>query len=989
MSGFETFLGISASAGSGKTHALAHRFLQLLALEAAADSIGAYTFSRKAAGEIFDEIVKYLRLAAASEAAAARTSRILGLTRSSSAFLQDLRALLGNLHRLRIGTLDSRIAQMLSAASIEIGLPPHFGLLDGDSPEAIRLREQTMDTLFLPGRLPEASTRLFLDLFELATFGQAEKSFDRKLHHFIGAYRSTLLAIPDPEAWQGPPIDDAPRPLPDAERRALAAAIHASAETEIPDKRCREALLKLLDACAAFDAGTAWSSLAWPGTLGTQILDGETTLLYYKKSSPLSPSFHAQVLRLLQHPPGVVWERCCTQTPALHGLLRVYDAAYRLRSLPRGQLTFEDACSLMAGFSQLAPGDIAFRLDGDVAHWMLDEFQDTSRAQWEVVRPFVEEILQDPTHQRSFFYVGDVKQAIYAWRGGAAELFNEIREQWPDIQTQQLNTSYRSAPAVLELVNTLFANIPVPDGFPSAAAARWNREFSPHVAAKQELGGYATLQRRLTDESEVAEEILAILNTTPPQAEVAILTRGNEEGREIADALRAAGKNVALEGSTPLRDDSAVEAVLAALRLAAHPADDFSRQFTRLAGLGELNAFDLLTQLQHRGFASVIRDLIHRLDLLPDAAFSRHRLEKLSAQAAAFDALGDASVDRFLQHIDGARLREHESRGVIRIMTIHQSKGLGFDVVILPVNKGTGFVRVEANQMVSSQPDEDPAWVTLLPPKEVCEWIPELREIREREEAISAYESLCTLYVALTRAKQALHVLLPPAPASKEPSLNLWHNWIADRIGGPDATWGDPHWLCAPSTAAAATAPCPFPLRPGSPVIPRLEPSRADAHPERIDRLFALNPQDGRELGQRVHNILQNITWSDDCDAEALLAAAGETPDSDAAAHLRRALRFPQLHSDPASTGLWREQRFETILSDGWITGIFDRVVLYPDRALIQDYKTNRRSDPDTVAHYAPQMQLYRRVLADMLSLAPERIRCQLLFTGTGEVHEL
>ena len=69
---------------------------------------------------------------------------------------------------------------------------------------------------------------------------------------------------------------------------------------------------------------------------------------------------------------------------------------------------------------------IDFRLDAEIDHWLLDEFQDTSFGQWSVLRNLIDEAVQDPTGARSFFYVGDVKQSVFAWRGGDPRLFREI-----------------------------------------------------------------------------------------------------------------------------------------------------------------------------------------------------------------------------------------------------------------------------------------------------------------------------------------------------------------------------------------------------------------------------------------------------------------------------------------------------------------------------------------------------------------------------------
>lgn len=73
---------------------------------------------------------------------------------------------------------------------------------------------------------------------------------------------------------------------------------------------------------------------------------------------------------------------------------------------------------------------IDWRLDAKFDHWLLDEFQDTSYTQWTILRNLLDEAVQDAEHRRSLFYVGDVKQAIFAWREGDARLFRQIFEHY-------------------------------------------------------------------------------------------------------------------------------------------------------------------------------------------------------------------------------------------------------------------------------------------------------------------------------------------------------------------------------------------------------------------------------------------------------------------------------------------------------------------------------------------------------------------------------
>lgn len=997
------FLSIDASAGSGKTFALAHRVLRLLAMEVPPDRLGAYTFSRKAAGEIFDEIVRYLREAAEDPNRAATTSGHMGMERDSAGFLRDLRSLLSQLHRLRIGTLDSRIAQMLAAAAVELQLPPEFGLLDGQGPEARFLHERVLDELLRPGALPGEATDAFLSAFELATHGMSEKAFDRKLLDFIADHRAAHLLVPNAEAWHHPgplPLPDPPRAL-DRESLARLETLVRESLPELGNNRLVTALEKQVDKAAAYTPGKSWSKDAPTGTLVDQVLGNDRPELTYYKKAHSVPADLWEALRLLfRHSAGMELERCFAQTRGLHLLLETFETRYREHALARGQVTFEDASALMAGFNLLPPGDLAFRLDGEIDHWLLDEFQDTSTLQWRAIEPFVDEVLQDAEQRRTFFYVGDVKQAIYAWRGGNADLFSLLREQWPVISTAHMETSQRSAPPVLDLVNHLLHDIPDLEEFPSEAVARWNREYRPHVAAErhQSLPGFARVyEMEDKEETETVDLLEPLLREIDPSLETAILTRSNATGAELADALRRKGFEVVQEGQSALRNDTAVEVVLAALTLAAHPGDHHSRRVLEMAGR-EVFPFHVLRDVQEHGFAHALPPLFPDV---PTASYAAHRLEQLLRAAREFDDLGSRSIDRFLAFVDGYRLSEHTASGVIRVMTIHQSKGLGFDVVFFPV-ESSGFVNLDSRALTTSPTGRKPAWVLSFPPADVCKQTFGLDRELERLEAESAYENLCNLYVALTRAKQGLCVLLPPAP-KKSGSPRVMHNWIRARLDGvpaagdapdvPGATLLAAHGVRAlpPKDKPATQKPQrePLPLEPGEAVVPRLEPSQADDAEREIGRLFRLIPEDGRELGTRVHALLEKIQWSDTVDTDEFLAEHGEPLDSDAARHVRNALSLPALRRPKQATGLWREQRFETILPGGWITGIFDRVVLFEDRAWIQDYKTNKRVNPETIAHYIPQMRLYREVLSDTLGIPEQNITCQLLFTATGEICEV
>lgn len=184
---------ISASAGTGKTWALAHRYLALLAADVPPDRICALTFSRKAAGEIFDAIVQRLCLSALDDGQRTLTAASIGAQGiavgapvSREDYVRMLRRLLDQVHRLRVGTLDSFILGVVRAFPLELGLPPDVQPMDNDGGEAEAVRKALLARLCdprrgeRPGGTPQAGAEL-LDAFRLALFGRESKGLARRL----------------------------------------------------------------------------------------------------------------------------------------------------------------------------------------------------------------------------------------------------------------------------------------------------------------------------------------------------------------------------------------------------------------------------------------------------------------------------------------------------------------------------------------------------------------------------------------------------------------------------------------------------------------------------------------------------------------------------------------------------------------------------------------------------------------------------------------
>src|SRR5580692_9053272 len=192
-----------ASAGSGKTYALTNRFVALLARGAQPERIVALTFTRKAAGEFFDEILNKLAAAARDTGRARELAKEIGQPQLGTGdFLKMLRAVAEAMHRLRLGTLDGFFARIARAFPLELGLAGEFEILQ---PHSARLeRQRVLRRMFTQAGGLDAAQKEFIEAFKRATFGAEEKRLGALLDTFLDKHQEIFLAAPDKKLWGNP-----------------------------------------------------------------------------------------------------------------------------------------------------------------------------------------------------------------------------------------------------------------------------------------------------------------------------------------------------------------------------------------------------------------------------------------------------------------------------------------------------------------------------------------------------------------------------------------------------------------------------------------------------------------------------------------------------------------------------------------------------------------------------------------------------------------
>ena len=1075
---------ISASAGSGKTFQLAHRYISLLANGVIPDRIIALTFSRKAAGEIFDSVIKHLCEAASSPEQAQKSGGRLGKPEfRQQDFLRLLRRLLVSLHSLHISTLDSFTVSILKSFPMELGIPSAFQMMDNDSAAAKTASHEVLSNIFNYRYVDNAAQQAFLDAFKQATFGQEEKSLKRSLDTFTSGFKDYYHFMPESHIWGQEDIiwpQGSHWLEPAGDLANAATELKASFESSGFPGNLLNSLTKIIDFASSYGESAHWDDALSKTVIFQSLLAsieelkrGEMTLTYNKGDYTLNARQCELMLILLRHMIGTELHSTLNRTQGIYQILNQYEQFYDVMVRRRGKLTFTDAQYLLTAANQYSGGTllsrmpkqearlyIDYRLDCKLDHWLLDEFQDTSDLQWEVLRNLADEILQDISGQRSFFYVGDVKQAIYGWRGGNARLFGKILEQYEEqIEQTPLSISFRSCQPVIDTVNRVFSSL-LKDQLPQQAVGEWEKIWQEHECQKDvvpEHGYVALLEPRYhSGESKPTSEdryqvVANLLNEIKPLnrgLSVAILVRTNDIGKDIVDFLRSECQGVTIihEGRAAIKDNSVVSVLLALVKFAAHPGDTFvwrqlemspiNKYFVkRKLGRDDLPLM-LLREIQTYGFQAFIRKwgaLLNAAQQLDD--FGRKRLNDLVNAAGEFDKTDGSSCNDFLRFIDNYQIHELGTDNAVRVMTIHQSKGLGFDIVILP-DLQTGNMTT-ANQMdfviARESKTDKPLWALRMPRRVIAESDPVLATQVQMQDKTACFDTLCLLYVALTRAKQGLYIVTSfPGKDSKmvTPAAFLKSQLVGDpkptydpsiKIGGEEFTClyeaGERDWhIKAPQKAQPAKPAEPLELSKefrNHPSLRRrllgVSPSTIEEGKIRADSLFAHTTHNSMEFGKAIHELFEKVSWIYEVDIENLIREWRETSSAPEEIKQKAIEQFQQaiasvevrqvLCKPKGDIALWREKHFEIVLDDQWITGAFDRVTIAQDsdgkplQATVLDFKSNEIADDtelaNTAEYYRSQLLLYGKALSRMLQINPSQVTLQLLFTCSGKVYKI
>jgi len=493
----------------------------------------------------------------------------------------------------------------------------------------------------------------------------------------------------------------------------------------------------------------------------------------------------------------------------------------------------------------------------------------------------------------------------------------------------------------------------------------------------------------------VSRHVVDLLREVEPLErglDCAILVRTNDELARYVAVLKAAGIPAAAEGKVnPCLATPAGTSLLSLVRFIASPADGISRAHAESSPWKQIIGTDaekFATAAQHQvaseGLAPAVRKWIQ---IATDKGLiAPGELEALIDAAADFDARSAVAGDwsGFVRFIVHRNLEENETPGAVRVMTIHQAKGLGIDMVILPELGGKALSEFRDDGCVVLHRDDrgDVKWGLALPKKDFCDVDPVLQGAREEIRTRQTYGELCVLYVAMTRAKKALYCLAARGRNDKNAGNLLEKSFPGDgdlRQEG-NSEWFEEYSLTGPSPEETSTGPATL-------IAPKS--SRATA-PSRTTQQSAgniLSGSEARELGADVHRLLAAVEWIE-VDAPPL---PGEGKAARAVRAFLGAAETRQIFTRPNNPFLlWREKSFAVEIDGKIVSGTFDRVHVSlhdngePVKAEVFDFKTDT-DDSAIGERYAGQMESYRQAAARLLGIPPDAVRTRLVAVPVGD----
>jgi ATP-dependent exoDNAse (exonuclease V) beta subunit len=985
------FTVVSASAGSGKTHTLTLKLLQLLLSPRIPNNrlnnVLAMTFTRNAAAEMRQRILEYLKRAYFGDVTIlSQIADVVVMEKEDLSVKAGelIDAILCDYSAFQIQTIDSFIARVFRASALEFGYSPTIEILLDSRPVLDAAFEQFVREL----SIEPAKKRLLEELTVRLVNSQSQARYIwnpfqklsqevRELYDTLSAQSKDVL-LPEEDSGR---VRDLQKGLLASFQQLLKLVRQSGLETS-------SLFEKVVAAAGANDIENLISlkSIEKPLKAGKTKGEKEKVEYWNIKFKP-----HLETFRALK----MEYIRSCAEQ-----YYRPSVEAHRLfhknieQSMRRSnQIYLADVNrALLSYISKEIVPQVYFYLGEAIAHYLIDEFQDTSRIQWDAIKPLLEETL---SKRGSLFIVGDTKQSIYAFRHADWHIMKQVMETtvFPSAppQVKDLAVNYRSCERIVQFNKTMFHEI-VPTHYTNDAPnASGLSMFRQEVQESSRGKGYVEVvtfepNDELLPERTKLLDIIAHCRTRGYEyGDITILTPKNSDVIEVSGWLNSARIPFVSHSSLDIRSRRITGDLLALMRFLDSPIDDLafasfilSKTFILILGAQS----DALTEKDFHAFVLKSRQTSRSVPLyimfreqypllwqqyfeqlftvvgylplydLTTEIFKRFHLFSLMSEEEGtlakvlevirnFEDLGQNNLKDFLafaeEESDDSLWNFILPRGsaAVEVMTIHKAKGLGNRVVLVLLydtkkNPSPRILKEEADG------------IRLLHiTKKEAESLEEFRQLYDEHRLTYDVDDLNKLYVAFTRAREEMYILSVKSEKYNEPSKFL------------------PQRDYAQTTKPNAEKKAPI-------LIPQAEKKFATCSismdATSAEKLAVYE----RQRGDCIHAILSKIEFVDEHIEDSLRIIIEEQAENtaiEADIHrlqntLAEFLLSPEIKSwftTQAGRTILNEQEF--VSAEG---GLFrmDRIVVDADIITVIDFKTG-----DDKEGYTEQVQRYMNIL--------------------------
>ncbi|WP_212861048.1 RecB-like helicase [Helicobacter pylori] len=733
-------MALKASAGSGKTFALSVRFLALLFKGANPSEILTLTFTKKATAEMKERILDYLKILQKEnledEKEKEKSQNILKELeekyRLNPSFVQNSAQKIYQRFlnaEIRISTIDAFFQSILRKFCWFVGLSANF-----EVNEDTKVHQQQLNESFLRALNNEQLEELSVFIAQCLSYDSYTSDSILERLRFL----KNKLYLFDPNKKE-PAFDE--KGFLDKLR---------SLNQQIQSVETASDTAKKAIKCDDF-RGFLNSSLTW--------LKKKGECRYFKKFKDEIPTLESECEEIENDLKRYYEAKESALFKKFPKFIQLYDkATSKIQALDFDAIK-DKVHALLNGYEEMPAEFFYFRLDSKIVHILIDEFQDTSLNDYKILAPFIDEIkagIGQAKWHRSVFFVGDVKQSIYGFRGSFSSLFESVSK---DFYHDNLEFNHRSSPLIINYVNTIFKK-----AYQNSPTAYWEQKYPKASSNKHARDGYVKVSLVADERELLLEQILQeaknLLEHRIDPKDITILCATNKDALEIKNYLQ---KNLSAirpstESSAKLSQFVESKIIKNALEyaLAEEPYKPFYKHSVlKLAGYLHDDAIALAGfNPKKESVAGFVWKVMELFELYGECA-----------QICLELAVGCEDANEFLEKLEAKEIASFKAEGA-QIMTIHKSKGMQFPYVIVCERLG----KPKSNN--SNQFLEEYSGTELMrlyyrmKNREVVD--KDYARALDKEEAAKDHEETNVYYVAFTRAELGLIVVAKDKDQKKD-----------------------------------------------------------------------------------------------------------------------------------------------------------------------------------------------------------------------------